>query len=109
MDGPQSLNGSSQMRFPPSGDHYWANVAYPSIGERVLFDWSPEAVPALSDALAETRHSCGGHAGWALGRIACGAGTSSEVASTIAELLGGRKAVEEDGWVREEISLALGG
>jgi epoxyqueuosine reductase len=61
---------------------------------------SPEAVPVLAAALGEAEPLIRGHAAWALGRI----GTSDAVAA-----LRGRDAVEEDGWIVDEISLALTG
>ena len=64
-----------------------------------LGNWgSPEAVPVLAAALADEEPLVRGHAAWALGRV----GTSGAV-----QALRGRAEVEEDAWVREELSLAL--
>jgi len=64
-----------------------------------LGNWgSPEAVPVLAAALADAEPLVRGHAAWALGRI----GTAGAL-----QALRGRAEVEEDGWVREELSLAL--
>jgi epoxyqueuosine reductase len=64
-----------------------------------LGNWgSPEAVPVLAAALADAEPLIRGHAAWALGRI------GTEAAR---QALRGRAEVEEDGWVREELSLAL--
>ena len=64
-----------------------------------LGNWgSPEAVPALAVALSDEEALVRGHAAWALGRI------GTEAAR---QALRGRKEVEEDGWVREEIEAGL--
>ncbi len=64
-----------------------------------LGNWgAPEAVPALSDALDDDEPLIRGHAAWALGRI----GGDDAV-----HALRRRLRVEENSWVREEISLAL--
>jgi epoxyqueuosine reductase len=60
---------------------------------------SSEAVPPLPVALNDQEPLVRGHAAWALGRI------GTEAAR---QALWGREAVEEDAWVREEISTALG-
>ncbi|HET7275729.1 MAG TPA: tRNA epoxyqueuosine(34) reductase QueG [Longimicrobiaceae bacterium] len=61
-----------------------------------LGNWgSPEAVPVLAAALDDHEPLIRGHAAWALGRI----GTSDAL-----QALRGREAVEEDDWVREEIT-----
>jgi len=66
-----------------------------------LGNWgSPEAVPALAAALNDAEPLVRGHAAWALGRIGTGAAWQA---------LRGRAEVEEDGWVREEIGIALSG
>ena len=66
-----------------------------------LGNWgSPEAVPALAAALADEEPLVRGHAAWALGRI----GTVGA-----RQALRARAEVEEDVWVREEISLAPSG
>jgi epoxyqueuosine reductase len=59
---------------------------------------SAEAVPVLVQALEDEEPLVRGHAAWALGRI------SSAGAE---QALRDRLEVEEDAWVREEISLAL--
>jgi epoxyqueuosine reductase len=58
----------------------------------------PDAVPALVRALGAQEGLVRGHAAWALGRI------GSEDAR---QALSDRLPSEEDGWVREEIELAL--
>jgi epoxyqueuosine reductase len=64
-----------------------------------LGNWgAPEAVPALAAALDDDEPLVRGHAAWALGRI------GTEAAG---QALRGREEVEEDAWVREEVSLAL--
>jgi epoxyqueuosine reductase len=64
-----------------------------------LGNWgSPEAVPALLGALSDEEPLVRGHAAWALGRI------GTEAAR---QALTGRAEVEEDGWVREELALAI--
>jgi epoxyqueuosine reductase len=66
-----------------------------------LGNWgAPEAVPALAVALNDEEPLVRGHAAWALGRI------GTEAAR---QALHGRAEVEEDAWVREEISEALQG
>jgi epoxyqueuosine reductase len=64
-----------------------------------LGNWgAAEAVPALVIALNDEEPLIRGHAAWALGRI----GTEGA-----RQALQGRAEVEEDAWVREEISLIL--
>lgn len=64
-----------------------------------LGNWgSPEAVPALIDALSDEEPLVRGHVAWALGQIGTPAGRSA---------LEGRLASEENGWVLEEVELAL--
>jgi epoxyqueuosine reductase len=66
-----------------------------------LGNWgSSEAVPVLATALNDEEPLVRGHAAWALGRI----GTEEAM-----QALRGRAEVEEDGWVREEVALALDG
>lgn len=63
-----------------------------------LGNWgSPEAVPVLTEALLDEEPLVRGHAAWALGRI----GTPAAVVA-----LRGRRGLEEDPWVRDEIALA---
>ena len=70
-----------------------------------LGNWAaPEAIPALALALADPHPLPRGHAAWALGRILARQG-----AVTAREALSARLGQEEDGWVREEIRLALAG
>ncbi len=65
-----------------------------------LGNWGSEAgVPALVTALGDPAPLVRGHSAWALGRI------DSRVAT---EALSSRLLVEEDSWVRDEISSALG-
>jgi epoxyqueuosine reductase len=65
-----------------------------------LGNWgSPDAVPVLTKALDDEEPLIRGHAAWALGRI----GTADAV-----DALRGRRWVEENEWVREEIELAPG-
>ena len=64
-----------------------------------LGNWaSPEAVPVLATALNDHEPLIRGHVAWALGQI----GTEDANAA-----LRGREKVEEDGWVREELDLAI--
>jgi epoxyqueuosine reductase len=73
-----------------------------------LGNWgSSEAVPVLVEALSDAEPLVRGHAGWALGRIASREGYPPEVASQVGDALTSRLFVEEDEWVREELSLAL--
>jgi epoxyqueuosine reductase len=66
-----------------------------------LGNWGSEkAVDVLRHALSDDQPLVRGHAAWALGRI------GSERARGA---LDARRLVEEDAWVREEISSALGG
>jgi epoxyqueuosine reductase len=60
---------------------------------------SPKAIPALAVALNDEEPLIRGHAAWALGRV------GTEAAR---QALRGRGEVEEDAWVREEITSALG-
>jgi epoxyqueuosine reductase len=64
-----------------------------------LGNWgSPDAVPTLVVALNDDEPLVRGHVAWALGQV----GTAEAV-----QALSSRVEVESDGWVREEISLAL--
>ena len=66
-----------------------------------LGNWgSPEAVPVLTRALDDDEPLIRGHSAWALGQIGTWEARSA---------LGARVGVEADGWVREEIDLALAG
>ncbi|MGA7732657.1 MAG: tRNA epoxyqueuosine(34) reductase QueG [Chloroflexia bacterium] len=60
----------------------------------------PVAVPALVRALNSEPALVRGHAAWALGRIG-----GEEAGQALYE----RQLIESDGWVREELELALGG
>jgi epoxyqueuosine reductase len=60
----------------------------------------PVAVPALVRALNSEAALVRGHAAWALGRIG-----GAEARQALCE----RQLLESDGWVREELELALGG
>ena len=65
-----------------------------------LGNWgAPPAVPTLVSALSDRAPIVRGHAAWALGRID---------ASAAVEALSSRVLIEEDAWVRDEISAALG-
>ena len=66
-------------------------------------------MPVLSDAVSDGEPLVRGHAAWALGRIASGSESTAEVAAHVGEVLVARLLVEDDAWVREEISLALAG
>ena len=73
-----------------------------------LGNWgSPEAVTVLSASLSDAEPLVRGHAVWALGQIASREGCPPEVVSQVGEVLTARLFVEEDEWVREELSLAL--
>ena len=73
-----------------------------------LGNWgSPEAVPVLAQSLSDAEPLVRGHAAWALGWIASREDCPPEVASQVGEALTSRLFVEEDEWVREELSLAL--
>ncbi|MET0397135.1 MAG: tRNA epoxyqueuosine(34) reductase QueG [Longimicrobiaceae bacterium] len=75
-----------------------------------LGNWGlPEAVPVLVEALSDAEPLVRGHAAWALGCIASGEGCPPDVASRVGEALASRLFVEQDEWVREELSLALSG
>ncbi len=66
-----------------------------------LGNWGdPKALPVLVKALGDDEPLIRGHVAWALGRIG---GTAARAALNAAQL------DEPDGWVREEISTALGG
>jgi epoxyqueuosine reductase len=59
----------------------------------------PRAVPALGGALSDASALVRGHAAWALGRI----GGEAAIQALVT-----RRVIEGDGWVREEIDLAIG-
>ncbi len=74
-----------------------------------LGNWgSPSAVPVLSLALSDDEPLIRGHAAWALRKIAEGEGGSSDTVSQIDKLLVSRLLLEDDDWVRDELSQALG-
>ncbi len=64
-----------------------------------LGNWGdPRAIPPLAKALHDHEPLIRGHAAWALGRI-----SADEARAALEQ----RRAVEDDGWVLEEIELAL--
>jgi epoxyqueuosine reductase len=74
-----------------------------------LGNWgSPEAVPVLSSALNDEEPLVRGHVAWALGRIASQPGMPLAVVTSVAATLLDRLVFEDDPWVRDEISCALG-
>jgi epoxyqueuosine reductase len=73
-----------------------------------LGNWgAPEAVPALAAALNDEEPLVRGHAAWALTQIASGSAASEADVARVGAALVRRLGVEEDAWVREELSLAL--
>jgi epoxyqueuosine reductase len=73
-----------------------------------LGNWgSPEAVPVLSRALADSEPLVRGHAAWALGRIAASPHTDPDVIASIGEILLRALAAESDDWVRGEVADAM--
>jgi epoxyqueuosine reductase len=73
-----------------------------------LGNWgSPEAVPVLAAALSDEEPLVRGHAAWGLGQVASREGSPPEVVSQVGAVLTSRLLVEEDEWVRDELSLAL--
>jgi epoxyqueuosine reductase len=73
-----------------------------------LGNWgSPEAVPVLAAALNDEEPLVRGHAAWALGQVASREGCPPEVVPEVGAVLTSRLLVEEDEWVRQELSLAL--
>ena len=60
---------------------------------------SEDAVPVLSDAFSASEPLVRGHAAWALGRVG-GAAARFALEAALSS--------EEDGWVLEELELALG-
>jgi epoxyqueuosine reductase len=73
-----------------------------------LSNWgSPEAIPSLLSALDDSEPLVRGHAAWALGQIASGSEISEEDITSVSAGLARRLAVEEDPWVREEVSAAF--
>ena len=71
-----------------------------------LGNWgSAEAVPVLAAALEDDEPLVRGHSAWALGQIA--SRSEAVMSAEIGAALVSRLRVEEDEWVREEISLAL--
>ena len=84
--------GSAIRRAKRSG--FLRNVAV------ALGNWgSPEAVPALTEAMRDLEPLVRGHAAWALGRIGGAAAT---------EVLRDALTLECDAWVQEELRSALG-
>jgi epoxyqueuosine reductase len=72
-----------------------------------LGNWgSPEAVPVLALALNDTEPLVRGHAAWALGEILGAKGIPGNRAFVAAKALRERLEVEEDKWVRDEITVA---
>lgn len=80
--------GTPVMRARYAGFLRNACIALGNIADR-------RAVPALAAALSHPEPLVRGHAAWALGRFGA------------AEALARRLVVENDGWVREELGLAL--
>lgn len=75
-----------------------------------LGNWgSPEAVPALTRALADPEPLVRGHAAWAVGSILSRGGLDARAADGARAALRARLGVEPDDDVRTEIRLALGG
>ena len=73
-----------------------------------LGNWgSADAVPVLTAALGDPEPLIRGHAAWALGRIASIGGCRRDVISEIGAVLTSRLSVDEDEWVREELSHSL--
>ena len=73
-----------------------------------LGNWgSEEGVPVLVAALDDHEPLIRGHAAWALGRIRASDERAEDAASSVSEALVRRLAIEEDAWVREEISSVL--
>lgn len=73
-----------------------------------LGNWgAEEAMPVLVDALDGPEPLVRGHAAWALGRIASGAGAVPELRGRIREALEERLGVETDAWARGEVGTAL--
>jgi epoxyqueuosine reductase len=73
-----------------------------------LGNWgSPDAVPVLRRALEDDEPLVRGHAAWALGRIASEVSTSDSLSATISSALVSGLEVEDDPWVRYELSSAL--
>lgn len=67
-----------------------------------------EAVPALARALDDAEPLIRGHPAWGLGEILFRVGIPGDGGFEVAEALLFRLDVEEDPWVSEEISAALG-
>ncbi len=64
-------------------------------------------MPVLVEALSDAEPLVPGHAAWALGRIASKEDCPPEVVPQVGEAITSRLFVEDDEWVREELSLAL--
>jgi epoxyqueuosine reductase len=74
-----------------------------------LGNWgSPDAVSALLAALQDDEPLIRGHVAWALGRIAFRSDCPSDAVSVCIAAVERRLSGEQDKWVREELSLALG-
>ena len=74
-----------------------------------LGNWgSRDAVPALTAALDDPEPLVRGHAAWALGQILSRVGIPGDGGHVVAEALLFRLDEEDDPWVSEEISAALG-
>ena len=70
-----------------------------------LGNWAePETIPALVQALGDPHPLPRGHAAWALGQV-----LARRPVPEAQQALAARLAREEDGWVQEEIRLALAG
>jgi epoxyqueuosine reductase len=75
-----------------------------------LGNWgSRESVPVLARALDDPEPLIRGHAAWALGEILSRVGIPGDGGHVVAEALLGRREVEEDDWVLEELEAALKG
>lgn len=73
-----------------------------------LGNWgSPRAIPVLTTSLEDDEPLVRGHAAWALGRILGSERCQEASAMRAADALLRRLHLEDDDWVREEISLAL--
>lgn len=72
-----------------------------------LGNWgSPTAIEAIKLALRDPEPMPRGHAAWALGQLLTHEQNHPAVVDSIPEILEKALALEEDGWVREEIQMA---